>query len=161
VPENNNSKFKLRILALKNVYQIILFHNHYFNSKAKTIEHVNPISLELLFTRIKWILAAEKHQKLSTVEQDLIKATFKKRKNRQIVLAVFLIPIIGFLFSLKRHKDFTLWGIDYDQLGLAALAIIIPAVIFSIVNWRCPNCNKYLGKGINPNHCSKCGANLQ
>jgi rRNA maturation endonuclease Nob1 len=33
-------------------------------------------------------------------------------------------------------------------------------LIFSLFNWRCPSCNKYLGKAINAKFCAKCGVQL-
>jgi len=33
--------------------------------------------------------------------------------------------------------------------------------VFSLYNWRCPACNKYLGKQRSPKYCSKCGVALQ
>jgi DNA polymerase II large subunit len=38
--------------------------------------------------------------------------------------------------------------------------VIISVLAFSFLNWRCPSCNKYLGKAINPKFCSKCGTQL-
>jgi len=39
--------------------------------------------------------------------------------------------------------------------------LVAAAVIFSFANWRCPACNGYLGRGINPKFCSKCGTELR
>ncbi len=90
-----------------------------------------------------------------------IKTEFKKRKIRQIIVAVLIVPIVGILFYVRENPDALLFGLNYDQIGLVALVIIGLALIFSFINWRCPNCKKYIGKKINPNHCSHCGVELR
>jgi predicted RNA-binding Zn-ribbon protein involved in translation (DUF1610 family) len=34
-------------------------------------------------------------------------------------------------------------------------------LVFSLRNWRCPACNKYLGKGTLPHYCPNCGVELR
>jgi hypothetical protein len=43
-------------------------------------------------------------------------------------------------------------------LFVAALAAIL---IFTLQNWRCPACRKYLGKGAFPRFCPRCGVALK
>lgn len=45
--------------------------------------------------------------------------------------------------------------------GPAFVVLVISALAFSLWNWRCPACNRYLGKGARPRFCAKCGAPLQ
>jgi rRNA maturation endonuclease Nob1 len=44
--------------------------------------------------------------------------------------------------------------------GVAA-ALIIGAVGYALRNWRCPACDGYLGRAMNPKFCAKCGAQLR
>jgi rubrerythrin len=39
--------------------------------------------------------------------------------------------------------------------------VVAGALIFSFVNWRCPACTRYLGRGWNPKFCPKCGVQLR
>ncbi len=82
------------------------------------------------------------------MESIAIKTEFMKRKVRQIIVAVLIVPIVGVLFYVTENLDALLFGLNYDQIGLVALVIIGLALIFSFKNWRCPNCKKYTGKKI-------------
>ncbi|MDK2964947.1 MULTISPECIES: DUF2614 family zinc ribbon-containing protein [Lacrimispora] len=75
------------------------------------------------------------------------KEAFKKKKKLQILVPILglIVAIILFLISIRP----------------AAVVVIIGVVIFSKINWRCPKCNHYLGKGSNPKICSNCGEELQ
>jgi cell division protein FtsW (lipid II flippase) len=90
-----------------------------------------------------------------------IKTEFKKRKIRQLIIAVLMVPVVGCLLIVSEKSDTSLFGLNHDQIGLTALAIIGLALIISFINWRCPSCKKYIGKKINPNYCSNCGVDLQ
>jgi rubrerythrin len=46
-------------------------------------------------------------------------------------------------------------------IGPVIVALVVGALVFSLKNWRCPACDKYLGKGISPSFCPKCGVALQ
>lgn len=74
------------------------------------------------------------------------KEVFKKRKKMQI-----LVTIVAALAAMASY---------ITNFKTIALIIVIGVVIFSRFNWRCPKCNKYLGKGSNPKHCSNCGQTL-
>jgi len=73
-----------------------------------------------------------------------IKTEFASRKRNQIIVSISLIAMIIL---------FVLFGENPDVLFTGGIG-------FSLFNWRCPACNKYLGKSINPKFCSKCGAPL-
>ena len=45
--------------------------------------------------------------------------------------------------------------------GRVDVVLVAGALIFSFRNWRCPACNRYLGKQYSPKFCSKCGVVLQ
>jgi hypothetical protein len=60
-------------------------------------------------------------------------------------------------FKKKRTRQIMAVG----PIILAFIGILsVSVLVFSFLNWRCPSCNKYLGKAINPKFCSKCGTQL-
>jgi hypothetical protein len=86
-------------------------------------------------------------------------AAFKKKRTRQI-LAVGPI-ILAFIALLSVENNPTgIFGLAPNTILVGAFGVIISVLIFSLLNWRCPSCNKYLGKAINPKFCSKCGTQL-
>ncbi len=97
------------------------------------------------------------------VEQQLteFKAEFAKRRKRQLLVT---IPIVAFILLVRvfaKGEDALIFGFPASVVMGAAFAILLGIVAFSLWNWRCPACNKYLGKGISPAFCSKCGVPLQ
>ena len=94
------------------------------------------------------------------------KASFKEqfavRRKRQIILAVPLIAVfIAFAMATNEENGGALLGIPVSFIGPIFLTFVVGALAFSLRNWRCPACNKYLGKGIGPRFCPKCGVALQ
>jgi rubrerythrin len=51
-------------------------------------------------------------------------------------------------------------GLPTEVLSGALLVFAIGAVLFSLKNWRCPGCERYLGRGISPRFCPRCGVGL-
>ena len=88
-----------------------------------------------------------------------ITEAFKRKRARQIMaVAPFVLAFIA-LLSVE-HNSSSIFGLPRNIVLGIAFALIISILIFSFVNWRCPSCNKYLGKAINPKFCSKCGVQL-
>ena len=52
-------------------------------------------------------------------------------------------------------------GVPADTLFIAAMIGLAAAILFSLWNWRCPSCGKYLGRATNPSFCPKCGVKLR
>jgi hypothetical protein len=86
---------------------------------------------------------------------------FKKRRNRQIAVTVPLIAVMIAVLYVSDHPEAVLFGVKGLHVIYGSLAVLAAGVVFSLYNWRCPACGKYLGKGINPKFCPKCGARLQ
>jgi drug/metabolite transporter (DMT)-like permease len=84
---------------------------------------------------------------------------FRRRRTRQFVAAV--PGIAGIILALMAVTHGSLFGIDGDLLALAGGSAFVAYAIFSIVNWRCPACSRYLGKGMNPSFCPRCGTRLR
>lgn len=97
-----------------------------------------------------------------TAEQEMeFKRQFAVRRRRQILLVV---PFVLFFIAITMARN----GRGLDRLGLppeavsgAFLIFAIAGVLFSLRNWRCPACNGYLGRGMSPRFCPKCGVGLQ
>jgi hypothetical protein len=86
---------------------------------------------------------------------------FSKRKKRQIIAAVPATLMIILLLAAEKAGPEGLASIPIFVLGPVAIATIFAVVAFSLINWRCPSCKKYLGKRISPRFCAKCGVQLQ
>ena len=94
------------------------------------------------------------------------KASFKQqfgvRRKRQFMLAIPVLALVV-AFGLLADTDSTagIAGIPLSVAGPPFLMLIVGAIVFSIRNWRCPACDRYLGKNIDPHYCPKCGVALQ
>lgn len=99
-------------------------------------------------------------QQYTEQQQVEIKTEFATRRRRQILTAVPSLAVLVAL-ALQGDSGATLLGLGPDVWPFVAAAVIVGAVAFSLVNWRCPACHKYLGKSINPAFCSKCGVPLR
>ena len=91
--------------------------------------------------------------------EEKIKSDFKIRKTRQII-AIFptIASMFVILFVADKNPDKSIMGIP---LLPVSVVVVVSVLIFSLWNWRCPSCNRYIGKAINPKFCSKCGIKLQ
>jgi hypothetical protein len=93
-------------------------------------------------------------------EEGRIIAAFRRCWNRQLVAAVVAVSalLLVLLGASDRKAEFLgLAGEDWGQLGFA---IVVGVVIFSFINYRCPACSAYLGRGLKPSYCRRCGARL-
>ena len=88
-----------------------------------------------------------------------MKGRFEAAQLRQFLLTFPVIAVVITLIALKEGS--TLWGLSYDMVGKIGFGIIVVVLILSFKNWRCPACDSYLGKHLNPEFCSKCGVKLQ
>ena len=93
-------------------------------------------------------------------QEDAIKTEFAARKRNQIMVSIPLIAMVLLLVFSGENPNQAILGIPMSILGPAFLVIFVGGVGFSLYNWRCPACTKYLGKAINPKFCSKCGVAL-
>lgn len=82
---------------------------------------------------------------------------FTKRRNRQWTCAV--IAIVGICFTSSGHGGIA--GLPRAFVDTVVFGLMVGVVLFSFVNWRCPACDGYLGKGTSPKFCRKCGTQLQ
>jgi hypothetical protein len=85
---------------------------------------------------------------------------FKQKRTRQIMAVGPIILAFIALFSAEANPT-GIFGLPPNIVLGITFALIISVFIFSLFNWRCPACNKYLGKAINPKFCAKCGVQLR
>jgi zinc transporter ZupT len=95
----------------------------------------------------------------NTPRDETVLNEFKRRRKRQLItsgVALFVaLPVMALSGRL------TLFGMPERAVLIVATTLIVGAVLFSLYNWRCPACNRYLGKAFNPSFCSGCGAQLR
>jgi len=91
-----------------------------------------------------------------------LRSEFAVRRRRQlflsIPLAVFMIVI---LIMLDDKSKAPILGLPPSVVVVVFAVVMIAGIGFSLVNWRCPACRRYLGKHINPSFCHRCGAPLR
>jgi hypothetical protein len=96
------------------------------------------------------------------VEQSTkFKQEFATRRKRQILLVV---PIVAAMLAFALFQDEaaqTVMGIPMSVMGPVFAVLIVGAIGYSFVNWRCPACRAYLGKRLGPQFCARCGVALQ
>jgi hypothetical protein len=89
------------------------------------------------------------------------RSSFVAKRRRQIIAAVpVVILMIGLAIAAEGESN-TVFGAPISTLVPTMILFVIGIVIFSFRNWRCPACDKYLGKAMSPRFCSKCGVPLQ
>jgi rubrerythrin len=72
-----------------------------------------------------------------------------------------MILIFLILGTANEGSGTTLGGVPLSLALPFAFVVIAGFVAFAFTNWRCPACNKYLGKTFNPSFCPKCGVALR
>jgi hypothetical protein len=88
-------------------------------------------------------------------------ATFAARRRRHLLaIGVAILAALGAAATVRWHAA-VLFGIAPSVWRVAAAVIIVAVVAYNLVNWRCPACNAYLHRNINPGFCPKCGVQLR
>ena len=79
---------------------------------------------------------------------------FAARRKRQLIATIpVLVLLIGYVLLGERAEQ--------TAYPFILIGVVVVILIFSFRNWRCPACDGYLGRGLNPKFCSKCGAQLR
>ncbi len=92
-------------------------------------------------------------------QQAEFKASFIEKQRYQVAIYVPLVGAVA-LLVLSTRPDSDLWQ-EPGTMVLGTLALVLTTVVFSWFNWRCPACARYLGRGLNPAECPKCGVELR
>jgi hypothetical protein len=96
----------------------------------------------------------------SEAEKAEFRQLYATRRRNQLMVSIPLVAvIIGVVMTEDRAGD-TILGLSRQVVGPIFLAIVAAALFYSFRNWRCPACNKYLGRSFNPRHCQNCGVEL-
>ena len=93
-------------------------------------------------------------------EKAQFKELYATRRRNQLMVS---IPLVAFIIGVVLTEDRaggTILGLPRDVAGPIFLAIVAAGLFYSFRNWRCPACNKYLGRAFNPRHCQNCGVEL-
>ena len=90
-----------------------------------------------------------------------ISKDFKRRKRNQWIVAILMIPVFIVLIYPQVTGKTEVFGMDPDTITTWSLIPIILALVYSIYNWRCPSCKKYLGRRINHSSCPRCGISFE
>ena len=83
---------------------------------------------------------------------------FLRRRKRQMII---IAPTIFAVVMLVGADQGGIPGVQPRVLIGLSIALIVGCVGFSLTNWRCPSCQRYLGKALNPKFCLHCGVPLQ
>ena len=94
-------------------------------------------------------------------QKEQFRREFAIRRRRQFIMAIPIILIVIVIKAVKDRDDEMLFGMPASTWAPIIILIVVGAIIFSIKNWRCPACNKYLGKNMSPSFCIKCGLPLK
>lgn len=95
------------------------------------------------------------------MEEKKIFEEFKAKRKKQIFAALILIAVMIYIIIAGEKPELRSPGIPEKYLIYGIIGIFVAIAGFSFKNWRCPVCNKYLGRGINPESCKNCGAKLR
>ncbi len=91
-------------------------------------------------------------EKIAEVKED-----FSQRRKRAVMFTIALIPL-AFLFAFSTQGGSSFLGLPSGVWIIIFFIVLVP----SYLNWRCPNCKSFLGRGsgFNPDHCRNCGIPL-
>ena len=90
------------------------------------------------------------------------RAEFAMRRRRQLFVSIpLVIFMVGVMVALDEKAKAPVFGISPSVvIGIFAV-VMVGGLVFSLLNWRCPACQRYLGKQINPSFCHRCGVPLR
>jgi hypothetical protein len=86
---------------------------------------------------------------------------FARRRRNQFVVSISLVAIIAGVVLTEDRGRGSILGLPSHFVGPAFLAIMAGGLLYSFRNWRCPACNRYLGRALKPRYCQNCGIELE
>ncbi len=86
------------------------------------------------------------------------KDRFSNIRKNQIIVSV---PLVGVLLVFLFARSGPILGIPESIYYPVFIFVILAGVVFSLFNWRCPACRRYLGRrSLSPKFCGHCGIPL-
>ncbi len=76
--------------------------------------------------------------------KDQIIKSFKKKKRLNYIITIFVFAVAFFAVWFSSNRDY--FGSDNIRIYIlyAICAATLGGLAASVLNWRCPSCNKYL-----------------
>jgi hypothetical protein len=93
------------------------------------------------------------------IRNPAVMAEFRKRRTRQWIASGISIAVVLPVF-LNRNKGLSVFGLPENFVVGIMVTFVAGLLIFSLLNWRCPQCKRYFGKRWNPQFCPRCGVQL-
>jgi len=124
-------------------------------------------SLALRYSSLQEPELHHREPRYTEAETLAIQREFSRRRHRQWALAIIAVPWIaaGLIYGGTPGERFMgespLLSSPPRWFPPVFLILAVGALAFSLLNWRCPGCSKYLGRGINPRRCPRCGVALR
>lgn len=84
---------------------------------------------------------------------------FEKRRKKQFIVLMACIPAV--LLYLLRSSSGRVSFLGDGGMTIALILFLFGVFVFTLLNWRCPNCNSFLGARFQMKKCDRCGARLQ
>lgn len=89
---------------------------------------------------------------------DRVIQDYKRRRDRHwIAMACFSLVMFSTVALIVYPDTLHRWGLESSFVTWIPMAVFVGYAIFTLVDWRCPGCNAYLGKTFDVNFCPKCG----
>ncbi len=88
-----------------------------------------------------------------------LRREYDRRRRRQWSIVIPVVVIVGIAMQMVDSHE-TYLGMSSTVVLLLGIAIILGAGVFSVYNWRCPACSRYVGRG-NPMFCPGCEFQLR
>ena len=82
-----------------------------------------------------------------------LKAKFRETRRYQVAV---LVPLGGAVLLLGNAQRYSV-DLGLAPILLGAAFLLVVALAFSWINWRCPACRTQLGLRWNPDPCTGCG----
>ena len=85
----------------------------------------------------------------------------KRRRRIMLTVAIPVLPLaIAMLYS-RDHPHANILGISVSTIAILSVPGVLIALGVMLYVWRCPQCDRYLGRSLNPKFCPHCGTPLQ
>jgi len=96
----------------------------------------------------------------TATQKEEIQRDYAARRQRQLIMTMPLGLVILALMLTSDKQDAPILGLSSDVFTALMVGMILIFMLLSFRNWRCPGCNKYLGRSFNPKFCQRCGVQL-